>query len=457
MNIELHQLKKVYFIGIGGIGMSAIARFLNLNGVKVFGYDKVSTTLTQKLSEEGIHIHYEEDVEGLPKDIDLVVYTPAIPKDHKELVFFQNGPFPVMKRAEVLGLITRSKRTIAIAGTHGKTTTSTIVTHLLRSGGVDCSAFLGGIAKNFESNFVGGKSEWIVAEADEFDRSFLHLAPDIAAILSMEADHLDIYGDLESIQKTGFQAFAKKIKSDGKLFVQHNWAHLLPDQPLETFGIDQGDYCSKNIRVENGFFVFDYQDQDVEWNDLVFAMPGRHNIENATVAIAIAKRLGVIETDIRKALKSFKGIKRRFEVIYRNENVVHIDDYAHHPSELKAAIHAARQFFPGKKISGVFQPHLFSRTRDFVDGFAEALDGLDEAWLLDIYPARELPIPGVSSSMIFDQMKLSKKQCLSKEDLYQKIERSDLEILLTLGAGDIGAMTSNIQQILTGIYGPSSL
>ena len=450
--MDLKALKNVYFIGIGGIGMSAIARFLNFQGIKVFGYDKVETALTQKLVAEGMQIHYAERVDLVPADIDLVVYTPAIPDDHLELQHFRTIGLPLFKRAEVLGLISKSKKTIAIAGTHGKTTTSTIVTHLLRTGFVDCSAFLGGIAKNYASNFVNGQGNWVVVEADEFDRSFLHLSPDIAVILSMDADHLDIYGSVESIRETGFKAFANLVKEDGTLFVQYNWADLLSSQTFLTYGYDSGTFRSSNIRVVEEFFVFDYKDEEVNWKDLYFTMPGRHNIENATVAIAIARQLGIDEQAIRAGLKSFQGIKRRFETVFRNQKVAFVDDYAHHPSELKAAIHATRQYFPSRKVTAVFQPHLFSRTQDFSAGFAEALDLVDEAYLLDIYPARELPIPGVTSALIFDQMKLPQKHLIKMENLVDVIERSDLEILLTLGAGDIGAKVHELAQLLEKKY-----
>lgn len=436
MNLE--NIKKIYFLGIGGIGMSALARYFNGLGIAIFGYDKTATDLTKKLEEEGMRIHYEEDLAQIPEGIDLVVLTPAIPANHRELRYFQDAGFPIKKRAEVLGLISRSRKTIAVAGTHGKTTTSSMLTHLLRSGGIDCTAFLGGIAFNQGSNFVEGKSDWVVVEADEYDRSFLHLSPDVAIILSMDADHLDIYGDRDSLLETGFRAFARKIKPGGKLWIQHSWKDELGASfSATTYGAENGAAQSQHIRVEQGYFRFDYVGPLAEMKALQLAMPGRHNIENATVAISVALELGITEQAIRAALLEFKGVKRRFEFLFRDEKRAYIDDYAHHPSELEAAISAARQLFPDKKLVGVFQPHLYSRTRDFADGFAKALDGLDDPWLMDIYPARELPIEGVSTDMLLQKMANPQKRKVSQAALMADIEKRKPELLLTLGAGDI--------------------
>ena len=447
MNLE--QLKTVYFVGIGGIGMSAIARYFNGLGIAVYGYDRVETTLTKKLVEEGMSIHYEEDLSAIPANIDLVVYTPAVPDRHLELQHFRSAGLPIMKRAEVLGLISRSKRTIGVAGTHGKTTTSSLLTYLLREGGVDCTAFLGGIVKDFGSNFVSGSSDWVVVEADEYDRSFLHLSPDLAVILSMDADHLDIYGDSDAVREEGFLAFAAKIKAGGRLWVQDDWKHFFKDRAgTRYYGLAKGQYRAENVRVEKGYFVFDYISPDLTMRNLQTSMPGRHNVENATAAISLALAAGADTAAIRGALASFKGIGRRFELVYRGKQCTYIDDYAHHPSELTAAIGAARELFPDKKLTGIFQPHLYSRTRDFVDGFAEALDGLDEVILLDIYPARELPIKGISSEMIFDRMLNPKKKCIRKENLLAILEPMNLEILLSLGAGDIGAEVEKIKNLL---------
>lgn len=445
--MNLQDIRVCYFIGIGGIGMSAIARYFNAIGIEVHGYDKTATTLTKKLESEGIHIHYTDDLTKIPAALDLVVYTPAVPDSLKELQHLRQSGKPILKRAAVLGLISRNRKTIAIAGTHGKTTTTTITTHLLREGGVDCSAFLGGIAQNYGSNFIAGESDWVVVEADEYDRSFLQLSPDIAAILSMDADHLDIYGDKESIVETGFKAFASRLKEGGALWVRQDLQEQF--EVAHSFGLDKGEARSENIRVENGFFTFDYVGPKGRMEALQFTLPGRHNIENATVAITIALDLGVEAAAIRQALMSFKGIKRRFDMIVRNEKVVYIDDYAHHPTELKAAISAARQLFPGRRISGVFQPHLYSRTRDFADDFAQALDQLDEPILMDIYPAREEPIPGVNSEMLLSRMKNENKRYLKREEILPHLKTNGVDVLLTLGAGDIDRLIEPIEKLLS--------
>lgn len=445
--MNLQDIRVCYFVGIGGIGMSAIARYFNAIGIEVHGYDKTATTLTKKLESEGIQIHYTDDLTKIPAELDLVVYTPAVPDSLQELQHLRQLSTPILKRAAVLGLISRNRKTIAIAGTHGKTTTTTITTHLLREGGVDCSAFLGGIAQNYGSNFIAGESDWVVVEADEYDRSFLQLSPDIAAILSMDADHLDIYGDKESIVETGFKAFAQRLKEGGALWVRQDLQSQF--EGARSFGLDKGEARSENIRVENGFFTFDYVGPKGKMKALQFTLPGRHNIENATVAITIALGLGVEEQAIREALMSFKGIKRRFDVIVRNEKVVYIDDYAHHPTELQAAISAARELFPGRKISGVFQPHLYSRTRDFADDFAKALDQLDEPILMDIYPAREKPIPGVSSEMLLSRMENKNKRCLKREDILNHLKTNGVDVLLTLGAGDIDRLIEPIEKLLS--------
>lgn len=439
MNVDFNNIKKAYFVGVGGIGMSAIARYFNSLGIEVFGYDKTLTELTEKLENEGIKIHYEDDVSQIPKGIDLVIYTPAISKSHQELTYFFENGFPVLKRAAVLGIISKAKKVIGIAGTHGKTTTSTITTHLLKEGNVDISAFLGGIALNFESNFVEGESDYVVAEADEFDRSFLHLYPNIAAIMSMDADHLDIYGNIEAMHES-FHQYVNQVQEGGFVFYKAG----LPLNPIvqkdvkvQTFGVEEGDFRAENLRVEDGSFVFDLKSPIENIDNLKVMLPGNHNIENATVAIAIAQSLDVSAEAIRKSLLSFKGIKRRFEFIIRENDKVLINDYAHHPTELNATISATRALYPNKKITGVFQPHLFSRTKDFVDGFAESLNKLDEIILLDIYPARELPIKNVTSQIILDKIDNSNKKILSKQELLEFLPNRNSEVILVLGAGDI--------------------
>jgi len=415
----MEEIKRVYFIGIGGIGMSAIARYLNSIGKEIFGYDKTETDLTKKLVEEGMKIHYTDDVNLIPKGIDLVVYTPAIPDEHKELTFLRDNGYDVIKRAAMLGRLSKVKKTIAIAGTHGKTSTSATIAHLLKYGKKDISAFIGGIMTNYKSNYIEGSGEWIVVEADEYDRSFLHLTPDIIGVMSIDADHLDIYGDHEVMMR-GFEEFIMKIKDGGLVILKDGILEKLSDElfldlsernvRITEFGIEKElEVDISNIVVREGSFYFDYEDDDNLYQNLQTNLPGRHNIENASVAIKIASELGMREKEIRGGLESFRGIKRRFEKIYERDDVVYIDDYAHHPTELKSAISAARELFPDKKLTGIFQPHLFSRTRDFVKGFVDELDALDEILLMDIYPAREEPIEGISSQIIFEKLKTENK------------------------------------------------
>jgi len=442
----LQNLKNIYFIGIGGIGMSAIARYFNERGVKIFGYDKTQTILTDQLSSEGMDICYENNyTEPFPTSIDLVIYTPAVPLTHPICQHFLQSALPIMKRAEILGLISKNMRTIAIGGTHGKTTTSSITTHLLKEGGISCTAFLGGIVENFGGNYVSGHSDWVVIEADEFDRSFLHLYPEISAILSTDADHLDIYGSLESLLETGFKPFAAQTAPDGLLLIQHASANLFPSTGNKrSFGIEEGDFKAVNIRLEANRLIFDYQNNDVLLKDLKFSLPGRHNVLNAVVAITIALRLGVSEEAIRENLLTFKGIQRRFDIKLANEKMVIISDYAHHPTELNAVISVARELYPGKKITAVFQPHLFSRTKDFLDGFAEALSALDSVLLLPIYPAREQPIPGIDSALLLQKISIPDKKLVDSDGLISALNQVQPEILLMLGAGDFDRMLPEI-------------
>ena len=448
--MKLNNIHSIYFIGIGGIGMSALARYFNARGVQVAGYDRTETPLTKKLVEEGIQVRYEESVATLPKDVNLVVYTPAVPAAHTELTWFRENDFPVYKRSQVLGVISEGMRTVAVAGTHGKTTTSTLTTHLLHACGISCNAFLGGVARNFESNFVEGSTDWVVVEADEFDRSFLTLHPDLATIMSMDADHLDIYGDEETLLQTGFLAFAGQLKPGGRLLVkaglEGHYESL--DKEVVSFGIEEGQIQARNIRVEEGYFTFDYHGEEVVIKGLQHPHPGRHNIENALAAISVAIQLGGKAEDIRQGLLDFRGIGRRFEFQIRTADSAYIDDYAHHPTELQAAIGAARELYPGKKVTGIFQPHLFTRTRDFVEGFAAALDELDEILLLDIYPAREEPIAGVDSALIHRHMKNTNCQLLSKAEVLDELAKRDIEVLLTLGAGDIDTLVNPIREQL---------
>ena len=454
-NMEFNAIKKIYFIGIGGIGMSALARYFHLHGAEVHGYDRTETDLTRALVAEGMFIHYEDDLKYIPENVDLVVFTPAVPKDHAELNWFLDNNYPVKKRAEVLGIISRAKRCIAIAGTHGKTTTSTMTSHLLRACGVDATAFVGGISLNLGSNFVEGASDWVVVEADEYDRSFLHLHPEIAVLNSIDPDHLDIYGTEEAVVES-YKQFVRQIKPGGKLIYRHGLP--LEDVAEElrvsgrgvfSFGIEEGDYEAFNVRVVDGQMAFGLRSTIFDWTDLRLNYPGEHNVLNATAAIAATLSAGGFSELLAVALAAFQGVKRRFEYIVRNAEQVYIDDYAHHPAELEAVIGAAKMMYPDRNVTGIFQPHLFTRTRDFAQGFAKALDLLDECILLDIYPAREQPIPGVSSAMIAGMMQNKNVNLTTKSQLLNLLKTKDIEVLMTMGAGDIDTLIEPIKALLT--------
>ncbi|MCB0401599.1 MAG: UDP-N-acetylmuramate--L-alanine ligase [Flavobacteriales bacterium] len=453
------NLNSIYFLGIGGIGMSALARYYRAQGVKVYGYDKTSTELTRQLEQEGIEIHYEEKVELLEQlfesatDNWLVCYTPAIPKDNQEFLFFQERGINLYKRSEVLGLITQNYFTIAVAGTHGKTTTSSMVAHILNECGVNCLAFLGGISVNFNSNLLlNDQADTIVVEADEYDRSFLTLSPDIALVTSLDADHLDIYGDSDHMQKA-YRDFVGKIKPGGTLITKAQYADTLNNRQdiyYKTYSLtDQADTHAMHLQVAGGAYVADVQSNNSSVKDVEIGLPGIHNVENAMGAFAIAKALGLDENAIKAALKSYRGVKRRFEYHIKTPDLVYIDDYAHHPSELNMCIRSVRELYPNKKIIGVFQPHLYSRTRDFAIGFAESLSLLDELILLDIYPARELPIPGVNSEMIAAMVTIPEKVVLGKGELIGCLRDKHLEVLLTVGAGDIDTLIQPIKNLLS--------
>lgn len=454
--MKLTKYQHIYFIGIGGIGMSAIARYFLTKGKRVSGYDRTRTHLTESLEHEGMNIHYEDNVASIPDDIDLVVYTPAIPENHQELNWLKSKGFPMIKRAQALGMISQDMKSVCVAGTHGKTTTSSMVAHVMKCGGIDISAFLGGVTVDYDSNFLIGHSDIVVLEADEYDRSFLWLDPYIAAITSMDADHLDIYGNHE-VMIEGFKAFAAKVRHDGVLIIRYGLKQYFTSQEIQAlesrgiriyeYGEDKmGDIRIHNFRVEDGSYRFDYEGLGHQIKDVSLSMPGRHNAENASVAITAALLEGVGYEEIKHALQGFKGIHRRFEKIIDTEALVYIDDYAHHPSELKAAIHAAKTMYAGKKITGIFQPHLYTRTRDFATGFAEQLDALDEIILMDIYPAREEPIEGVSAEMIFNMMRNPNKKLATKANLMEILAASDVEVLMTLGAGDIDTFVQKIKQ-----------
>jgi UDP-N-acetylmuramate--alanine ligase len=451
-----NTFQKVYFIGIGGIGMSALARYFNTHGAEVFGYDKTPSVLTRKLEKEGMHIHYTDDVQQIPTGIDLVIWTPAVPADHQEMLWFKANGYQLHKRAEILGMLSKTKRAIAIAGTHGKTTTTTITTHVLHSCGFDPSAFLGGIALNFKTNYVEGHSDWVVEEADEYDRSFHHLHPEIAVLNSMDPDHLDIYGTEEAVIES-YLKFIGQIKPNGILLHKYGLdigsvrTDLLnKGVQIYTFGFESGDFCAEHWRVENGFFVFDIKTPLQAIRGIKFRFPGRHNMENATAAAAVAYLIGASSAAIKRALRSFKGVKRRFEYIYRREGLIYIDDYAHHPAELEAAITAARMLYPNQHLTGIFQPHLYSRTNDFASEFAQALDLLDRCILLDIYPARELPMPGVTSDLIFKQMKLKHKVMCSLDQCLDQIDPKQTGVLMTMGAGSIDLLVPQLKAWLRG-------
>jgi len=466
MNDEIKKIRSVYFIGIGGIGMSAIARFFHSNGIRVSGYDRGETGLIKELEAEGIQIHFDENVEMIPKDVDIVVYTPAVPRDHKELVFYQQHGYKVVKRSDVLQMITKSSFNICVAGTHGKTTTTTMIAHLLRDSGYGCNAFLGGISVNYGTNFWGSERNVCVVEADEYDRSFLKLDPDIAVISSMDPDHLDIYGTAQAMEEA-FVDFSKKIKPGGLLiskFGLERGKDLAASRHL-TYSLqnESADAYAGNIRMRNGSYEFDVMIRDNRLEDVVLNMGGMHNVENVVAAIAVASSLEIENDKIRAAVESFKGVKRRFEYIIKNERIVFIDDYAHHPEELRALIQGAKTLFKQKKCTIIFQPHLYTRTRDLVSGFAEVLDLADEVILLPIYPARELPVEGVNSEMILKKMKIESlpagrqgKKVMSKDELLKWIKSDYVknvntefgQVLITAGAGDIDMVVEPIKEIL---------
>lgn len=457
---NLNNIENIYFLGIGGIGMSALARFFNTQGKKVAGYDRTSTNLTQQLEREGMLIHYTDDVYAIPdsfknKDNTLIVYTPAVPSEHKEFIFFKERNFLIKKRAEVLGLISQTKDVIAIAGTHGKTTTSTMTAHLLKQSHLDCSAFLGGISQNYQSNLLlSGSSNWVVAEADEYDRSFLHLFPKQAVVTAMDADHLDIYGTHDEVKKA-FLLFISQIKAGGSLVIKKGLDAGTPGN-IKIFTYDlsgKADFCAENISVNNGLYHFDLNTPFGKLKDMNLGFPGLLNVENSIAAMAMALLAGVKHDEIRNAISSFKGVQRRFDFHIRHKDFMMIDDYGHHPEELRYTIQSVKDLFPGKKITGIFQPHLYSRTRDFADEFAKSLDLLDTTILLDIYPARELPIPGVTSDIILNKMKSSNKQLCKKQDLLAAAENmSRPDIVITMGAGDIDTYLSPLKELFIKKY-----
>ena len=466
--IQLNDIKAVYFVGVGGIGMSALARFFNEKGVEVSGYDKTVTPLTSQLEAEGIAIHYSEEVDLIPKDVQLVVYTPAIPKEHKEYQYYLQNGYSVVKRSDVLQIITQRSLNICVAGTHGKTTISTMTGHLLRHSGYGCNAFLGGIAVNYDRNFWASDNNVCVVEADEYDRSFHKLSPDVAVITAMDPDHLDIYGTAKAMEEA-FIEFTRKIKPGGWLISKHGlkrYNDLVADNHI-TYHLNDTNATvhTINLKVQNGSYVFDVVFGDWLLKDVLLNIGGLHNVENALAAIAVAHVLKIDDEKIKDAVAAFKGVKRRFEYVVppyplgeAGSGPVFVDDYAHHPEELRALITGVRSLFAEKKLVLVFQPHLFSRTRDLADGFAASLDMADEVILLPIYPARELPIEGVTSELILNKMKLEKKAVLTKEELLNNVKdmvgqatnhsgaRNNGVVFVTAGAGDIDALLPELKK-----------
>lgn len=453
--MDIQKIHNVYFVGIGGIGMSALARyFVHLDKI-VSGYDRTSTILTKQLENENININYGDSLENIPTavrekpDESLIIFTPAIPKDHKQLNYFKNNGYSIFKRSEILGEISKLHRSIGVAGTHGKTTVSTMLSHILYQSKVGCNAFLGGISKNYNSNLLLSNSDLMVAEADEFDRSFLRLYLDYAIVTAIDADHLDIYETKEGVD-AAFQEFVDKINSAGTVIVKHT-LNITPQSAGKlTYSLNNqdADYSVADLISNDVEPVFNLKTPKGVISGLKLGIPGLMNIENATAASAMALENGVTEDELKKALASFKGIKRRFELVYKNNKVVYIDDYAHHPEEINALMKSVKTLFPERKVTGIFQPHLFTRTRDFADGFAQSLEVLDEVILLPIYPAREEPIPGVTSEMLYEKIENKNKTIVEKEELVNYLSKIKLDVLLTIGAGNIDTLCEPIKKFL---------
>lgn len=449
--MNVGELKRVYFIGIGGIGMSALARFFKQRGATVKGYDRTETDLTKQLVAEGIEVHYTDDTGLLDNEAELVVYTPAIPATLTELNWYRDNNYPVYKRSDVLQWITGAMHAITVAGTHGKTTISTMTAYLLRETAYGCNAFLGGVSVNYDCNYWSSDNDTAVVEADEYDRSFLKLSPDIAVLTAMDADHLDIYGTVAEMEQAFIQ-YTANIKPGGTLLAKHGLkrgSDLEGDNKL-TYSLqnDSADVFAYNITQQDGEYIFDVKGKDWAMHEMHLAIGGMHNVENAVAAIAVTQLLGISPGKVKHALPGFKGVKRRFEYVIKNDELVYIDDYAHHPEELAALITSAKQLFKGRKCVVAFQPHLFTRTRDLAEGFAHSLDMADEVILLDIYPARELPVEGVSAQMIKDKMTNESCTILSKEGLLKYVQVAPLSLFITAGAGDIDQLVEPIKKIL---------
>jgi len=456
----MNNWKNIYFVGIGGIGMSALARWFKANEFAVAGYDKTSTPLVQSLVAEGIPVTLEDEIESIPAAFledpseTLIVYTPAVPIQHKQMNYFRQENFMILKRSQVLGLLTKNLKTVGVAGTHGKTTTSSLVAHILRYADVNCTAFLGGITQNYGTNLLlnaptENLSEVVcVVEADEFDRSFLTLFPEIAIVTSTDADHLDIYGKHENVLAS-FREYVGQIDEAGVLFMREGLDLAESTKAkVYTYSLDSGDYHAAGIRIENARFVFDIVHPEGVIKNIAMKIPGYHNIENSIAASAVALHLGVSGENVKGALESYKGVKRRFEYQVELPGKVYIDDYAHHPSEIEAFLSSVKALYPGRHITGIFQPHLFSRTRDFADGFSESLSLVDRLLLLDIYPARELPIEGVNAAMLLDKIEIEDKHLVSKKDVLDLLPKLNTDIVVTIGAGDIDTLVGPVKNIL---------
>lgn len=456
--MNINDIKSVYFVGIGGIGMSAIARYFLSKGIFVAGYDKTLSNLTEELQKEGAEIHYEEDEALIPecckdKDTTLVIYTPAIPSDHKELVYFEQNGFDIEKRAQVLGALTRAYKGLCVAGTHGKTTTSTMAAHLLHQSKVDCNAFLGGISKNYKTNYIlSDKSEYVVIEADEFDRSFHHLTPFISVITATDPDHLDIYGTKNAYLES-FTKYTSLIQPGGALIL-HKGLEMKPALQdgvrLYEYSRDEGDFHAENIRIGNGEIFFDFVSPFGNIKDIQLGVPVSINIENGIAAMALAQMSGVSNEEIKAGMLSFGGVDRRFDFKIKNDKIVFLSDYAHHPAEIKQSALSIKELYKNRKVTALFQPHLYTRTRDFYKDFASSLSLLDEVILVDIYPAREQPIPGVTSELIYNNLRPGiKKQMCHRDEIIDIIKNNEFDVLISLGAGDIENLVPEITEILS--------
>jgi UDP-N-acetylmuramate--alanine ligase len=438
-------------LGIGGIGMSALARYFNSLGKKVYGYDKTPSPLTEQLINENIIVNYNDEINEIKNAVGhisnknelLVIYTPAVPKNSKQYNYFIENNYHLFKRAEILGKITEGYYTIAVAGTHGKTTTSTIITHIVNQAGIKCNAFLGGISINYNTNVIlNNQAQMIIVEADEYDKSFLKLYPDLCIVTSLDADHLDIYGSIETMKKT-YHEFVSQIKNNGKLITKKS--NNFNFKSILYYGDNNADYYAYDIRINNGKYIYNIHYPNGHIKDIVLGLPGIHNIENSLAACAIAHQLNISDEIIKSALESFNGVKRRFEKILENNNIIYIDDYAHHPAEIEACINSLKNLYPAKKLTVIFQPHLYTRTRDFMKEFAHSLSLADEIILLDIYPARELPIEGINSEELLKMIPHNRKKIYDKNELIEKIDPAEIEVLLTMGAGDIDRLVEPLK------------